>query len=118
LIQIAYKVYLQVGTHVWGKKTAPSAQKIYHFQETKKTHHWSHCDRSTGSLATAMANFFHQLIQIAYTCLMRENSTIRAKNMPFPGDKENSPRKPPWQVNQEPRTSNGQFLSSIKTDYL
>jgi hypothetical protein len=50
--------------------------------------------------------------------LRNENSTISAKNRPFPGDQENSPRKPPWQVDREPHNSNGQFLSSIDTDRL
>jgi hypothetical protein len=63
LIQIAYKIYLQVGTHIWWKKNAPLEQKIGHFREDFKNHYGKHRDGSTGSLATQTANFFHKSIR-------------------------------------------------------
>jgi hypothetical protein len=39
------------------KENSTISAKKGHFLETKKTHHGSHRDRLTGSLATATANF-------------------------------------------------------------
>jgi hypothetical protein len=59
------------------KEKAPLAQKVGHFPETKKTHHGTiHHDRSTGSLATATANFFHQLIPTAYKVYLQVRTHI------------------------------------------
>jgi hypothetical protein len=58
------------------KEKAPLAQKIGHFPETKKTHHGNHHDMSTGSLATQTADFFHQLIQIAYKIYLQVGTHI------------------------------------------
>jgi hypothetical protein len=49
---------------------------------------------------------------------MKEKSTTSTKDRPFPGDKENSPQKPPRQVGPEAHNPHGQFLSSINTGHL
>jgi hypothetical protein len=75
-VQTAYKVYLQVGTHIWSKQNAPLAQNIDHFWEAFKTHHGIDRDRSTGRLTTQTANFFHQLIEVAYIVYLQVGNHI------------------------------------------